>query len=179
MKRYLDRPVRMVVLLISLVIVAGVAMLLAPAATAQSDPAGNKAAVERLMADVVVEGNIDAYEELYADDFVGHLPPSTGDWAELTKLQLLDFIVQVRRAISDATFTTDLLLAEDDLVAQRVTLSGVFASEFFDTVPTDVEFEIGFNVIYRFNDDGQIVEQWIEFDVAYLTGEVGLAMVTE
>ncbi len=179
MKRYLDRPVRMVMLLSSLVIVAGVVALLAPAATAQADPAGNKAAVERLMADVVVEGSIEAYDELYADDFVGHLPPSTGDWSELTKPQLLDLIVQVRRAISDATFATDLLLAEDDLVAQRVTLSGTFASEFFDTVPTDVEFEVGFNVIYRFNDEGQIVEQWVEFDVAYLTGEVGLTMVTE
>ncbi|HMM26695.1 MAG: ester cyclase [Chloroflexota bacterium] len=179
MKRYSVRQGVLVVIAGGALGLAALAALALPPGTAQADPAGNKAVVEQLITDVALNGDDALFEEIFADDFAGHLPPSTGDWAEVTKIQMRDLITLTTRALSDLEITSDLLLAEGDLVAQRVTMRGTFASEFFDTPPTDVELETSFNILYRFNDSGQIAEQWIEFDVGYLTSEVGLTTVTE
>lgn len=178
MKRYSVRSV-VIIALIGSALGAALAAFAHPAGIAHADPAANKAVVEQLINDVALGGDYDLFDRLYADDFVGHLPASTGDWAEVSKIQMRDLLTLTTRAIADLDISSDLLLAEDDLVAQRATLRGEFASEFFDTPPTDVALEASFNVIYRFNDNGQIAEQWIEFDVNYLTAEVGLTTVDE
>lgn len=179
MKRYTVRQWVLVVFAGSALGLAALAAFALPTGTAQADPAGNKAVVEQLITDVALNGDNALLEEIFADDFVGHLPPSTGNWAEVNKIQMQDLIALTTRAISGLEITSDLLLAEGDLVAQRVTLRGTFASEFFDTPPTDIALETSFNILYRFNDSGQIAEQWIEFDVSYLTSEVGLTTDVE
>lgn len=179
MKRYSVRLLVIAVILGGALGLAALAALAMQVRTAYADPASNKAVVEQLINDVALNGDDALFEEIFADDYAGHLPPSTGDWAEVTRIQMRDLIALTTRALSNLEITSDMLLAEGDLVAQRVTLRGTFASEFFDTPPTDVELEAGFNIIYRFNDSGQIAEQWIEFDVSYLTTEVGLTTVTE
>ncbi len=179
MKRYSARLLMIVVIVGSALGLAALAVLAMQVRTAHADPASNKAAVEQLINDVALNGDDALFEEIFADDFTGHLPPSTGDWAEVTKIQMRDLITLTTRALSNLEISSDMVLAEGDLVAQRATMRGTFASEFFDTPPTDVELEASFNILYRFNDSGQIAEQWIEFDVNYLTSEVGLTTVTE
>lgn len=159
--------------------VTAFAALVQPSGTALADPDSNKAVVEQLFTDVALNGDSEVFDSIVADDFVGHLPASAGDWAEISKADLNDLINLTTGALADLDLTSDLLLAEGDLVAQRASMGGTFAGEFFDTPPTDVEFVVSFNLIYRFNESGQIAEMWIEGDVTYLTTEVGLTTVTE
>lgn len=179
MKRDSIRSLLIAVVICSALGVAALSAIAQYSGVAHADPGENKAVVESLIAEVALNGDYDLFEAIYADDFAGHLPASAGDWAEVSKLQMRDLIALTTRAIAELEITSDLLLAEDDLVAQRVTMRGTFASEFFDTPPTDAALEASFNIIYRFNESGQIAEQWIEFDVNYLTVDVGLTTVTE
>ncbi|NLE51452.1 MAG: ester cyclase [Chloroflexi bacterium] len=179
MNRYSFRPLVIAALLCSVLGMAALAALALPQGTAYADPDTNKATVEQLRTDVALDGDNEAFDTIVADDFVGHLPQIAGDWAELSKAGLNDLITQTTRAIMDLEIESDLLLAEGDLVAQRATMRGVFASEFFDTPPTDVELEISFNILYRFNESGQLVEMWMEGDLNYLVSEVGMTLVPE
>ena len=177
MNRYSFRPLWIATLLCGALFVGALAALALPPGIAHADPDSNKAVVEQLRTDVALNSDNDVFEAIVADDFVGHLPPSAGDWAELSKAELSDLITLTTRAIAGLEIDDDLLLAEGDLVAQRVTMRGTFASEFFDTPPTDVEFEVSFNILYRFDESGQIAEQWIEGDLNYLATDVGLTTV--
>lgn len=177
MNRYLFRPLWIVALLCSMLGVTALAALAMPSGVVHADPASNKAVVEQLLNDVALNSDNEVFEAIFAEDFVGHLPAVAGDWAEVSKAGMNDLITLTTRAIADLEISNDLLLAEGDLVAQRVTMSGVFASEFFDTPPTDVEFEVSFNIIYRFNESGLIAEQWIEGDLNYLVEDVGMTIV--
>lgn len=176
MNRHSFRSLWIATLLCSVLALA--ALTLAPG-VAHADPDSNKAVVEQLRTDVALGGDNEVFDAIIADDFVGHLPPAAGDWAELSKAALNDLIALTTRAIDGLEIDNDLLLAEGDLVAQRVTMRGTFASEFFDTPPTDVEFEVSFNILYRFNESGQIAEQWIEGDLNYLATDVGMDISPE
>lgn len=179
MNRYAFRSLWIVTLLCAVLGITAVAALTQPAGTALADPDSNKAAVEQFIADVALNDDPELFESLFAEDFVGHLPAAAGDWTEPSMLDMKDLVDQFTGASSDLEIESDLLLAEGDLVAQRVTVRGTFASEFFDTPPTDVAYEVSFNIIYRFNENGQIAEMWVEGDASYLTNEVGLTTVTE
>lgn len=177
MKSYAFHRLWIAVFLCSVLGVAAVATLAQPSGTALADPDSNKAVVEQLITDVALNGDNDALDAIFAEDFVGHVPGVEGEWGEPDKLAMSDLILLTTRALSGLEIETDLLLAEGDLVAQRATMRGTFTSEFFDTPPTDESFEVSFNIIYRFNEDGQIAEMWIEGDVGHLTTDVGLTIV--
>lgn len=100
MKRYSVRQGVLVVIAGGALGLAALAALALPPGTAQADPAGNKAVVEQLITDVALNGDDALFEEIFADDFAGHLPPSTGDWAEVTKIQMRDLITLTTRALS-------------------------------------------------------------------------------
>ena len=177
MKPYAFRRFWFAVFLCSVLGLALVATLAQYSGIAFADPDSNKAVVERLMTDVALNSDNEAFDAIFAEDFVGHVPGVEDEWGEPDKLAMRDLILLTTRALSDLELETDLLLAEGGLVAQRVTMRGAFTSEFFDTPPTDESIEVSFNIIYRFNDSGQIAEMWIEGGVDHLTTEVGLTII--
>ncbi len=159
-------------------VVVGFAALSSPNQASVADDselAAHKAAVQRMVEEGFNQGNIDIPGEIYAEDYVGHLPPSEASFRE--QLRVSDYrelIRLLRAALPDLRMTTEILVAEGDYVAERTTVRGTFEGELYDTPPTDGPVEMVFNVIHRFNSAGKIVEEWIEYDTLSFKVQLGV-----
>jgi ketosteroid isomerase-like protein len=95
------------------------------------------------------KANLDVVDDLMASDFVHHLPyPGL----QAGRAGMKDVGHLVFGAIRDITVTIDLVLSQDDLVADRISAQGVRVSDDQPTSWTE-------NHIYRLR-DGRIVELW-------------------
>jgi steroid delta-isomerase-like uncharacterized protein len=120
----------------------------------------NKALVRRFV-DEVFEGlQVQAVDELVADDFVSHTWPSpTGDG----KADLKQATERVASALSDIDFSIDDMIAEGDRVAVRLTASATQTGEFMKMPPTGKRYTISEIHIFRVS-NGQIAEHWHQLD---------------
>jgi predicted ester cyclase len=80
----------------------------------------------------------------------------------------------MRGAVPDLEATVDRIVAEDDHVAMRVTLSGTHRGQFIGVDPTGESFEIEHAIFVRFADD-EIVELWGQLDAFGLLRQLGLS----
>lgn len=97
--------------------------------------------------------------ELLADDVVEH-----GIRDELRGVEeILDFLDAHFETFPDYSGATEAMLAEDDLVAVRYTVSGTHTGHYRDIEPTGHTVEWSGIAMYRIEDD-EIAEVWIEED---------------
>lgn len=112
----------------------------------------------RVQEDVWNHANLDAVDDLFAEDFVQHSP-----W-EPSELRGRDeFKEQVRTfhaAFPDLHGTVDDVIAEDDTVANRFTMRATHEGEFMGVEPTGEEVELAGTVFARV-EDGRIAERWV------------------
>jgi steroid delta-isomerase-like uncharacterized protein len=119
----------------------------------------NKEVVRRFVDHVFVKLNMDAVDELVADDFVSHNWPSEPD----SKTALKAATVRVGQGLADISFSVDDLIAEDDRVVARLTSRARQVGPFMGMPPSGRSYEIGEIHIFRLR-DGKIVEHWYEMD---------------
>jgi steroid delta-isomerase-like uncharacterized protein len=119
----------------------------------------NKALVRRFVDEIFVQGRPEAVDELLADDFVPHTWLFTGDG----KADLKAAIERVSKGLSDAMFTIEDLIAEDDRVAVRLTAGARQTGPFMGMPPSDRAYSIGEIHIFRIR-DGKVTEHWHQFD---------------
>ena len=117
----------------------------------------NKALVRRFITEVFEQGRMDAVDELCADDFIGHT------WGNADKAGLKAAMDRVAKALADAHFAIDDMIAEDDRVAVRVTASARQVGEFMGLPATGRSYEIGEIHIFRLR-DGKVTEHWHEYN---------------
>jgi predicted SnoaL-like aldol condensation-catalyzing enzyme len=109
----------------------------------------NRAAMRRIFDDVINGKNLDAADELYADEHVLHPQASgVGPGAEGMK----QAFAGLHEEFPDVEVEIHSLVAEGDMVAVRVTFSGTHAPSGERTVWPEVVFT-------RFS-DGKAVESW-------------------
>ncbi len=116
-------------------------------------------------------GNLDAAEEIYAPDYVGH-DPSTGDirGAEAAK----QFAAAYRQAFPDLEASIEDQIAEGDKVVSRFTSRGTHQGETEDFgPPTGNRVEVSGITIERF-EGGKIAEDWTHYDALGLLQQLGL-----
>ena len=119
----------------------------------------NKDVVRRFVDQVLVKLNLDAVDELVADDFVSHSWPSDPD----SKTALKAATQRVGQGLADISFSIDDLMAEDDRVVARVTSRARQVGPFMGMPASGRSYEIGEIHIFRLR-DGKIVEHWYEMD---------------
>jgi steroid delta-isomerase-like uncharacterized protein len=131
----------------------------------------NKALVRRFYEEVWVRGNLDAADEVFADDYVRHdlratqaLPGAAG---------MAKIAADFRRAFPDARWRLDIVLGEDDLVAARWTATGTHTGAWGDTAPTGKAATFSGVNIYRFGPDGKVAEIWNHRDDLGLMEQLG------
>jgi predicted ester cyclase len=152
-----------------------------PAATSESTSAqstslaAHKAAVKRVIEEAFNQGNADVLSDVYSQDYVGHLPPSETQWHNLSFDDYKEILVLLRTSIPDLRMSEEFMIGEGNMMAVRVILHGTFASEFYDIPPTNETIDISFTVIQRFDNQGKIAEEWIEYDTLALTQDFGLS----
>ena len=118
-----------------------------------------KALVRRFVDEVFERLQVDAVDQLVAEDFASHTWPSTGDG----KADLKAATERMRSALSDIEFSINDMIAEGDRVAVRLTASATQTGEFMKMPPSGKRYSIGEIHIFRVS-NGLIVEHWHQLD---------------
>ncbi len=128
------------------------------------DQERNKANLRRLYAEVMNDHHVDAADELITPDRPDHdpnLPPEFTEGREGFKRLFTMFIA----AFPDLRFETELMVAENDMVASYNTMQGTNQGEFMGIPATGGSFKVYATDFCRFTDDGLIAEHWGVFDM--------------
>ena len=135
------------------------------------DVEANKALVRRFYEEVWARGNVGFAAEVFEDNYVRHdLRPTKADPGAAGQALIAE---QFRRAFPDIEWRVDLLLGDADLVAARWTASGTHSGPWGDVAPTGRRATFSGVNIFRFGDDGKVVEIWNHRDDLGLKEQLG------
>ncbi len=151
---------------IVLVILFAITILLTPFVTAQMDK--NKE-IATQMINAINDRNYDMLDELIAPDIVRHCQ-ATPDVNIRSLAEFKEFLKGDAKVFPDSHITTEMLIAEGDLVAGYLTYSGTQKGAMGPFPATGKKADLKYLGILRI-EDGKIAEMWVEWD--------NLAMLTQ
>jgi steroid delta-isomerase-like uncharacterized protein len=129
----------------------------------------------RLVAELINDGNVAAFDELFAPDFVEHeLPPGVPQGREGTR-QLFSAL---HTAFPDLRAEIEDVVAQDDKVVFRMTWQATQSGEFLGIPPTGKRVTWGVFDMVRVA-DGKIAEHWGLMDQLSLMQQLGLIPTPE
>ena len=117
----------------------------------------NKAVIRRA-AQAASSRDFDAFDELMAPDVAA---------------QYKEGIAEFRRAFPDFRSTIEDQIAEGDKVVTRWTMRGTHREEFRGIAPTGGRITVTGMGIFRFSDEGKVVESWDNFDQLGMMRQLG------
>ena len=127
-----------------------------------------KAATRRLYDEVFNEGKLKVAAEIIAATAVDHEEPGAPPGPQ----SFTDAVLRLRTGFPDLRVTVEDMIAEDDRVCTRTTLTGTHTGDFFGIPPSGKSFSIQGMDISRF-EDGKIVEHWGVTDALSLMQQIG------
>jgi steroid delta-isomerase-like uncharacterized protein len=132
------------------------------------------AIVLRLVAEAINGGNVELIDELLAADFVDHADylVDVGTAKPGDRLAFKQMVAMHREAIPDLSLDVAELLAEDDHVMLRGTLTGRHTGTLYGIPASGNEVAIGVSEMFRVR-DGKIVEHWWCRDDRILYRQIG------
>jgi hypothetical protein len=141
-----------------------------------SDPSSNRArltrALEHFNRGFGDPAAAEAYFELYDPGAALHgFPPGVEDPTGARA-----FYYEIWNALPDGKLQLHEVVAEDDLVACRVTIDGTHAAPLMGAPPTNRRLHLEAITILRFR-DGRVIERWNRQDEAGLMAQLGLLPV--
>ena len=113
-------------------------------------------------------GELDRVEELFADDYIGHMPDEDRRGVESVK----GYMRGIRTAFPDLEVSYETVIAEDDMVAVFVRLTGTHKGRLGELEPTGRRVDLNASFFSRI-EDGQFTEEWILTDLAGMTSQLG------
>ena len=127
----------------------------------------NKTIVRRLFEEVM-KGNLAIADELIATEYAQHSVFGIPDGREGFK----QFFMAFATAITDAHFVVEDVIAEDDKVVIRLTVSGTQTGALQGIPPTGKKFAMTSIDIFRVV-DGKLVEHWDAVDQLGMLQQLG------
>lgn len=137
-----------------------------PFVTAQPDK--NKEIAQKMI-DAINNKDYDILDNLIAPDIVRHCQ-ATPNLNIRSLDEFKDFLKVDSKTFPDSHITTEILIAEGDMVAGYFTYSGTQEGAMGPFPPTNKKAELKYLGILRI-EDGKIAEMWVEWD--------NLAMLTQ
>ena len=135
-------------------------------------PEANQAVVRRVFDELVNEGRYEVIPELYDPAMIDH-DPAPGSPEGLPAIE--HTIRQLRTAFPDLRVTLDDLVAAGDRVAMRGTWRGTNTGSLMGRAKaTGKAAEWRGHVIFRFTEDGRIVERWGLMDITSMLQQLGV-----
>jgi steroid delta-isomerase-like uncharacterized protein len=120
-------------------------------------------ALIRRLHELWTAGDLDAVEEVYAPDFVGHFAPSSHLPERLGQAGAREGIRRIKAAFPDWSEDVEEMIAEGNRVVTRYTSRGTHRGEFKGIAPTGRSIAVREISIYRVA-KGKVVEQWCLLD---------------
>ncbi len=121
----------------------------------------NKAIVRRYVEEISNQGNLDVVDEIF-DRYVSHQPD--GSTLERGPEDVKRIRAAHFEAFPDERVSIEEQIAEGDKVVSRMTVRGTHQRGFRGMAPTGKEVEIKGISIFRFSEEGKVVESWESFD---------------
>ena len=116
----------------------------------------NKTVFRRAYEELLNRGDLSVADELVAPDFINHeAPPGRDRGPESMRV----LATMLRTAFPDLHFTIEELVAEGDVVAGRLTMSGTHEGPLMGMPPTGRSVQQAHMHFVRFR-DGKAVEHW-------------------
>jgi len=129
----------------------------------------NKQFMRRFVEEAINQKNLDALNELVAEDFVEHIPfPGQGPGREGLRQVLSAFI----SAFPDIRWTLEEQIAEGEKVVSRFTMTGTHRGEFLGIPPTGKSVNI-WGVVIDVVRSGKFSESRIIMDTLGLMQQLG------
>jgi len=133
----------------------------------------NKQLVERLYAEVINGGDAEAAQGLVSSDFVQHrVFVGQSDDEQRGAAALLATLAPLRAAFPDMAFALEDMIAENDRVAVRWTMTATHQGTFAGIEPTHRRISQNGFVIYRVTNEC-ITDSWALVDVYGLMVQIG------
>ena len=129
----------------------------------------NKAIVRRLFEEMN-RGNLDAADEIFADDFVNHSP---GPGGTPDREGLKQYIARIHASFPDYHYHVEDMIAEGDKVVYRFLMSGTDTGGIMGMPPTGKQVKAESIGILRFA-HGKAVERWNIPDTLGMLQQLGI-----
>lgn len=115
--------------------------------------------------------NLDAIDDFVSEDFVGYDPslpePVRGPEGVRETVEML------LSGFPDTEVELEAVVAEGDLVAQRISASGTHRGEFMGIEPTGEEVDVTVMAFQR-TENGKAVEEWQVVDMLGMVQQLGV-----
>jgi serine phosphatase RsbU (regulator of sigma subunit) len=121
----------------------------------------NKASFRRYLEEAWNQSNLEVVDEVF-DRYISHQP--NGSVHERGPEDVKRFVGEFRSAFPDLRLIIEEQLAEGDKVVSRGTIRGTHQGEFRSMAPTGEEMEIPGMAVFRFSEEGKVVESWDSYD---------------
>jgi serine phosphatase RsbU (regulator of sigma subunit) len=121
----------------------------------------NKAIFRRYLEEAWNQSNLEVIDEIF-DRYISHQP--NGSVHERGPQDVKRFVGEFRAAFPDLRLIMEEQIAEGDKVVSRGTIRGTHLREFRGMAPTGEEMEIPGMAVFRFSEEGKVVESWDSYD---------------
>jgi steroid delta-isomerase-like uncharacterized protein len=120
-------------------------------------------AVVRRLHEIWNTGDVAAVDEIYAESFVGHFPPSSHLPERRGRAGAREGITRIKAAFPDWHEAIEDMVTEGNTVVTRYTSTGTHRGEFRGLRPTGTKISVPEISIYRVA-RGKVTEQWCLLD---------------
>jgi serine phosphatase RsbU (regulator of sigma subunit) len=121
----------------------------------------NKASFRRYLEGAWNQSNLEVVDQIF-DRYISHQPD--GSVLERGPEDVKRFVSEFRSAFHDLRLIIEEQIAQGDKVVSRGTIRGTHQGEFRGMAPTGKEMEIPGMAVFRFSEEGKVVESWDSYD---------------
>lgn len=134
------------------------------------DPEKNLATIRKAV-EFLNQRDLPALLGLFDEGVLRHdLANAWGDFAGTGGAQ--EFLLALQRGAPDLRIVLHDAFASGDKAASRVTIEGTHQADLAGRPPTGKRFSVNQLTMYRFSDDGKVVESWQLPDVAGFDAQI-------
>ena len=131
----------------------------------------NKETFRRYVEEVWKDENLDIADEVFAEKYLSH--QSDGTVLERGPEDVKKFVTEYRSAFSDIEDVVEDMIGEGDKVVTRWTLRATHTGEFRGIPATDKRITITGIGIFRFSEEGEVMESWDSLDQLGMLKQLG------
>jgi steroid delta-isomerase-like uncharacterized protein len=131
----------------------------------------NKDTFRRYIDEVWKDEKLDIADEVFAEKYLSH--QSNGTVLERGPDDVKQFVTEYRSAFSDVENIVEDMIGEDDKVVNRWTLHVTHTGEFRGIPATGKRITITGIGIFRFSEEGKVVESWDSLDQLGMLQQLG------